>query len=156
MAETAALAAVAVSAVAAAGTAVYSGQQAKAAAEAEAAQYAEEQDAARTAAAQEEAAKDRQLRSVLATSEALRSARGLDLMSPTGEAIRRESVDNATADVTTIRANANRRTRRLGLGADATLDRGSAAVVGSYGQAVGSLAGGASSAYGIASRGGLV
>lgn len=140
MAETAAIAAVAVSAVAAAGTAVYSGQQAKAAAEAEAAQYAEEREAARVAAAQEEAAKLRTLRQTLAATDAIRLGRGLDLMSETGQEIRRESIDNTTADITTIRANTNRRTRRLGLGADAALDRGTTAAMTGYGQAVGSLA----------------
>lgn len=156
MAETAAIAAVAVSAVAAAGTAVYSGQQAKAAAESEAAQYAEEREAARVAAAQEEAAKLRTLRQTLAATDAIRLGRGLDLMSETGQTIRRESIDNATADITTIRANANRRDRRLGLSADAALDRGETAATSSYGQAVGSLASGATQSYGIMSRRGAV
>ena len=149
---TAAAIATVVSAAASAGTAIYSGQQAKVAAEAEAAQYAEEREAARVAAAQEEAAKLRTLRQTLAATDAIRLGRGLDLMSETGQAIRRESVDNAEADITTIRANANRRDRRLGLSVGSALDRGEAAVVSSYGQAVGSLAGGVSSAYSIMSR----
>lgn len=117
----------AVSAIASAGTAIYAGQQAKAAAEAEAAPYAEEQIAARTAAVQGDAARQRDMNRTLASIDALRLGWGPDLMSPTGEAIQRESIDNATADVTTIRTNANRRTRRLGFGADASLDRGEAA-----------------------------
>ncbi len=148
----AAIAAAAVSALASAGTAIYSGQQQKAAAEAEAAQYVEEQAAARTAAIQEEAARRRDMNRTLASMDALRLGRGLDLMSETGQAIRRESIDNAEADITTIRANANRRDRRLGLSVGSALDRGETAVVSSYGQAVGSLASGVTQSYGIMSR----
>ena len=157
MAETAVLAAVAVASVAAAGTAVYSGyQQANAAvdaAEAQAAQYAEEREAARVAAMRAEAAKRRDMAAVLSTSDALRAGRGLDLGSGTGEAIRRESIEAGEADITTIRANDNRTGRRLGLAADAGIRRGNnqaeAAVVSGYGQAVGSLASGARSMYGM-------
>lgn len=157
MAETAVIAAVAVSSLAAAGTAVYSGyQQANAAvdaAEAQAAQYAEEREAARVAAMQAEAAKRRDMAAVLSSSDALRAGRGLDLGSGTGEAIRRESIEAGEADITTIRANDTRTGRRLGLAADSGLRRASnqadAAVVGGYGQAAGSLASGARSIYGM-------
>lgn len=160
--ETAALAAVAVSAIAAAGTAVYSGQQqaaaSKANAQAQAAQYAEEQRAARLAAEQEQAAKRRELASALSAQDALRAARGLDLGSGTGDAIRRDSIEQAENDITTIQANANSRTRRLGLASDSALIRGRnearTAVVSSYGSAVGSLAGGVSGAYNILKRSG--
>lgn len=160
--ETAALAAIAVSAVAAAGTAVYSGQQqasaAKANAQAQAAQYAEEQRAARLAAEQEQAAKRRELAAALSAQDALRAARGLDLGSGTGEAIRRDSIEQAENDITTIQANANSRDRRLGLASDSALVRGRnearTAVVSSYGSAVGSLAGGVSAAYNVMKRSG--
>lgn len=156
MAETAVLAAVAVSAVAGAGTAIYSGQQqaaaAKDAAQAQAAQYEEERRAARMAAEQEEAAKRRDLNRVLSAADALRAGRGLDLGSQTGEALRRASIDAAEGDIETVRANAERGGRRLGLAADAALRRGdntaNAAIVTSYGQAVGSLASGARQIYG--------
>ncbi|MBR0682742.1 hypothetical protein GXW74_19780 [Roseomonas eburnea] len=157
MAETAVLAAVAASAVVGAGTAIYSGQQqaaaAKAQAQATAAQYEEERRAARLAAEQEEAAKRRDLGRVLSAADALRAGRGLDLGSQTGEAIRRASIDAAEGDIETIRANDNRTGRRLGLAADAALRRGgetaNAAIIGSYGQAVGSLASGARQIYGM-------
>ncbi|MBW6397619.1 hypothetical protein KPL78_07175 [Roseomonas sp. HJA6] len=152
----AALAAVAVSAVASAGTAIYSGQQQKAAAEAEAAQYAVEADAARVAAEQEIAAKRRDLSRTLGAIDALRLGRGLELMSPSGEAIRRENIDAAETDITTIGANLNSRSRRIRLGASTALDRGEGAVVGSYGQAVGSLANGVSGAYSVMSRAGAM
>lgn len=154
MGETAIMAAaIAVSAAASAGTAIYTGQQqaaaSKANAQAQAAQYAEEQRTARLAAEQEEAAKRRTLDAVLSSQDALRAGRGLDLGSPTGEAIRRESIEQAEWDITTIRANANARDRRLGLASDSALIRGRnetrTAVVSSYGSAVGSLAGGARS-----------
>lgn len=149
MAETAVLAAVAVSAVAAAGTAVYSGHQQAAAAQqsasAQAAQLAEEQRSARLAAEQETAAKRRQLGMVLSAQDALRAGRGLDLTSTTGEAIRRDSLEQAEGDIATVAANANNRTRRLGLASDSALTRGrnqaNTALVQGYGQAVGSLAG---------------
>lgn len=159
MGELAAIAAVtAVTSLAAAGTAVYSGyQQANAAvdaAEAQAAQYAEEREAARVAAEQATAAKRREMTAVLSASDALRAGRGLDLMSGTGEAIRRETVEAGEADITTIRANDNRTGRRLGLAADSGLRRASnsaeASVIGGYGQAIGSLGQGARSIYGMA------
>jgi len=157
VAETAVLAAVAVSSLAAAGTAVYSGYQQAAAAtdaaEAQAAQYAEEREAARVAALQAEAAKRREMTASMSAADALRSGRGLDLMSGTGEALRRESIEAGEADITTIRANDNRTGRRLGLAADSGLRRANnaaeTAVVSGYGQAVGSLAGGARSIYGM-------
>lgn len=150
------IAAVAVAAAASAGTAIYSGQQqaaaAKDAAQAQAAQYAEERQAARLAAEQEEAAKRRDLNRVLSAADALRAGRGLDLGSQTGEALRRASIDAAEGDIETVRANAERGGRRLGLAADAALRRGdntaNTAIVTSYGQAVGSLASGARQIYG--------
>ena len=154
MAETATLAAVAMaaSAAASAGTAIYSGIQQREAADAQAAQYEEERMAARTAAQQEEAAKQRQLNRVLGASDALRAGRGLELMSTTGEEIRRENIDAVNNDITTIRANANVRTRRLGLAADNARNQGDAAVVAGYGRAVGSLASAASSYYSLQNR----
>lgn len=159
MAETAVIAAVAVSAVAAAGTAVYTGQQQAAAAKdnanAQAAQLAEEQRSARLAAEQEEAAKRHELNRILSATDAIRAGRGLDLMSTTGGAIRGDSMDAAERDVTTIAANTNNRTRRLGLAADSAITRGrnaaDTAVVSGYGSAIGSLAGGARSIYGVSS-----
>jgi hypothetical protein len=156
----AALAAVAVSSLAAAGTAVYSGhQQASAAvdaAEAQAAQYAEEREAARVAATQAEAAKRREMTAVLSASDALRAGRGLDLMSGTGEAIRRETVEAGEADITTIRANDNRTGRRLGLAANTALTRGSneasTALMTGYGRAISSLASGAADGASILRR----
>ena len=154
MGETAIIAtAIAVSAAASAGTAIYTGQQqaaaSKANAQAQAAQYAEEQRAARLAAEQEEAAKRRTLDAVLSSQDAIRAGRGLDLGSPTGDAIRRDSIEQAEWDITTIRANANSRERRLGLASDSALTRGRndarTALVQGYGSAVGSLAGGARS-----------
>lgn len=157
-----ALAAVAISAAAGAGTAIYSGHQqaaaAKDAAQAQSAQLAEEQRSARLAAEQEAAAKRRDVGRVLSSMDALRAGRGLDLMSGTGDAIRRVSMEAGDADVATIEANANNRTRRLGLASDAGLRRAgnqaSTALVQGYGSAVGSLAGGVSSAYGIQRRAG--
>jgi hypothetical protein len=153
MAMEAAVAAVAVSAIAGAGTAYVSGQQAQAGARAEAAQFAEEREAARVAAVQEIAAKRRDLNRTLSAIDNLRAGRGLDLMSATGDAIRRESIEAAEADIDTIAANTNRRQRRLGMSAGAALDRGDAAVMAGYGQAVGSLAGGVSGGYSVMSRG---
>lgn len=151
MAETAVIAAVAVSAAATAGAAIYSGHQqaaaAKDAAQAQAAQLAEEQRSARLAAEQEEAAKRRDLNRILSAQDALRAGRGLDLGSGTGEAIRRSSVEQAEGDIATIAANANNRERRLGLASDSALTRArnqaDAAIVSGYGSAIGSLAGGA-------------
>ena len=160
-AETAIAAAV-ISAAASAGGAIYAGHQqaaaAKDAANAQAAQLAEEQRAARLAAEQEIAAKRRDLGRVLSSMDALRAGRGLDLNSGTGAAIRGSSIEQAEADIATIEANANNRTRRLGLASDSALTRGrnqaQAALVGSYGQAVGSLAGGVSQVYSITRRAG--
>ncbi|MBR0661334.1 hypothetical protein [Neoroseomonas oryzicola] len=152
MAETVAISAVAIAAAASAGTAIYSGIQQREAADAQAAQYEEERMAARTAAQQEEAAKQRQLNRVLGAADALRAGRGLELMSTTGEEIRRENIDAVNNDITTIRANANTRTRRLGLAADNARGQGDAALIGGYGRAVGSLASGVTSAYGIMNR----
>jgi hypothetical protein len=157
VAETAVIAAVAISAAASAGAAIYSGQQQAAAAKdqaaAQAAQYEEERRAARLAAEQEEAAKRRDLGRVLSAADALRAGRGLDLGSQTGEAIRRASVDGAMGDIETLRANENRTGRRLGLASDAAVRRGdnaaSTAIVSGYGQAVGSLASGARQIYGM-------
>ena len=162
MGETAIIAAaVAVSAAASAGTAIYSGQQqaraARQQAEATATQYAEEQRAARLAAEQEELARRRDLGRVLSAANALRAGRGLDMGSQTGEALYRASVEAAEADIEIIHANAERGGRRLGLAADAALRRGdneaSAAVIGSYGRAIGSLASGATQSYDITRRG---
>jgi hypothetical protein len=153
--ETAALAGVAIAAssAVAAGTAIYAGQQAAGAARAEAAQFAEEREAARVAAVQEEAAKRRQLTAALSATDNLRLGRGLDLMSGTGDAIRRESIEATEADIDTIGANSNRRQRRIGMSMGAALDRGDAAIMTSYGRAVGSLAGGASEIGSLMSRG---
>lgn len=145
--DTALIAALAVTAVAGAATAVVQGEAAADQADSERQQYEESAKQAQIQADQEEVAKRKQLTAALSSADALRAGRGLDLGSPTGDAIRNTSIENAEADITTIRANAASNARRLGLAGDAASARGDAAQIAGYGSAVNQLGSAAVSGY---------
>lgn len=128
-------------------TQVQAGEAQKDAADAERQQYEENAASARASASQEEAAKLKQLRAVLSSQDAFRAARGLDLGSETGDAIRRESTDNIFADITNIRSNAGSTARRLELAGSAAGSRGDAALIGGYGGAANTIGSAAVSGF---------
>jgi hypothetical protein len=112
--ETALIVAAAAAAVSA-GTTIAAGSQAQGAAKIQRQQYEEEKRASQLAAAQQEADKRRELAAVLSAQDTLRAGRDLDLMSGTGDAIRRDSIEQAEGDVLTIRLNGDRAARRYDL-----------------------------------------
>lgn len=143
------IAAVVVSAVASAGAAVYSGQQQQAAASAQRSQYEEERRAAALQAEIEQSNRMQTLRRTLSAQDALRASRGLDLGSPTGDAIRDADMELAARDLAVIGMNADRGGRRLGLAGEMATAQGQTAMVSGWAGAVSSLAGGAARAYGV-------
>jgi hypothetical protein len=142
MGETLAIAAVAAS-VLSAGTSVAGGFAARGAGKSEARQYEAEARFAATAAAQEETERRRVLGATLATQDAIRAGRGVDLFSPTGAAIRDETVATAQRDIDNIRLNGMRTTDRYNLAARNAEARGTQAFYGGLAGGFGSLLGGA-------------
>lgn len=129
----------AVASIASAGANVLGGLQAQAGARLQRQQYEEEARAARLAAQQEEAAKRRELNAVLSAQDALRAGRGLDLMSDTGRAIRRETIERAEDDILTVRLNADRAARRYGFAGAQATSQGRQAMIGGLANAGGTL-----------------
>lgn len=150
MAETGVIAAIAVaSAAVSAGTAVYSGIQANNAAAAQRAQYEEERRASAIQAEVEQAKRMQSYRLARSSQDALRAARGLDLGSPTGEAMLQSDTEALERDLDLIGYGASRADRRLGLAGEMATAQGEAALVSGFGNALGSLASGAGRIYGI-------
>lgn len=126
-------------ALASAATTVVGGVMESKAAKAEAAQHDEERRTAQVAAQEEEVQRRRMLEEALGNQNALRAARGQDMLSGTGAMLRSRELGDANADLRTIRINSGTQDRRLSLAASAARTRGTAAIVGSVGQAAGSL-----------------
>ena len=130
-------------AVASAASSVVQGSQANAAAKLEAQQYQQNAADAKLAADQAEAQKRRALGRTLAAQDALRSGRGLDLYSPTGNAIRSDTTSQAEQDITTTRYSDLAAAQRYDLAAAQSSAKGSAAMIGGIGGAATSILSGA-------------
>lgn len=154
MGETAALIVAAVAAAGSATMTVASANQAQGAAKIQRQQYEEEKRASALAAAQEEADKRRELNAVLSAQDTLRAGRGLDLMSSTGDAIRRDSVEQAENDILTIRLNSDRQARRYDLAGSQAKAQGNQAAMSGYASAAGTVGSFATSRSGMMSRSG--
>jgi hypothetical protein len=133
------LIAAAAASIGSAGLQIAAGRQAQAGAKLQRQQYEEEKRASQLTAQQEEAAKRRDLNAALGAQDAIRAARGLDLMSETGAAIRRDSIENAEDDILTIRLNADRAGRRYDLAGQQATAQGRQAMLGSLANAAGTL-----------------
>lgn len=113
-------------------------QQADAAA-AERAQFEAQQKQAEIAALQDEAQRRQELTRVLASQDAIRAGRGLDLYSPTGLAIRTDTINQAETDIATSRLNYLTKARYYGLGAEAASTREDNALIGGFSSAAGGV-----------------
>lgn len=122
--ETLAIIGTVVSVAAAAGGAI----QGMNAASAERQQYEEQAKIAETAAIQDEAQRRQELTRVLASQDAIRAGRGLDLYSPTGNAIRAGTIEQAETDIRTSNLNYAGKSRFYGLGAEAADAKGTQAL----------------------------
>lgn len=121
---------------------VQQGIAARDVAQMEAEQYDAQADMARSAALQDEAQRRSELQRVLAAQAAIRAARGLDLQSASGTALRKATIREAEGDIVTARANYLARTRNFGLGSKAARRRGDAALTGATYGAMGTALGG--------------
>lgn len=120
---------------------VMQGAAARDAAQFERQQYEDRRQTALIAADQEEAQRRRELQQTLAAQDAIRSARGLDLYSGTGQAIREDTIAQGERDIATARLNRMSEARQYGLAADQAGSKAGSALFGGFLSGAASAAG---------------
>lgn len=154
------------SSAAAAGTAVMSAQASRAAGSAQRQQaqiqaqaISDQAQQVRDAAAREEAQRLETLNRVLSTTAAIRGAAGVTMDSAGASALIQDAEQTTRRDIDTIRVNAEREARSLGLAGQRALLSGQAAEIeargragAAYGSAVQSIGAGARSGYNYLSQ----